>query len=501
MIGQLMDTYQYINNINKIIKNVRIQCYAQASFLFNELIAEIQNEQELITKMTDSEDELSTIMSSMLEALEQGDMILAADIMEAMLIPYLEGINEPRALTNLKNYTLEPTAVGSYTLKYLPLGIYLHSNNDPMEEARSLIDMYFDWMKLDYAVYGLGYGYHILALMEKTQGAVNVKVFERDYELIELAERNDIFAGYAENIEIIYDPDSMRFSEYIANDVGIIMHYPSVKKIDNEKELLAIRKFYASFNGIKNFASYISVNINRNIRNCPHNVDEIENEFKGKDVIVVAAGPSLDDNLEFLKKSYGKKPILCVGTVYSKLQKCGIEPDYVFFMDPQKETYKQLNNTSENGAKLVIDAAAYWEFSERWQGEKYIALQNGNPLAEDEASKRGVRIYDTGGTVTSLAIDVAVKAGAKSIGLVGVDMAYRDGYSHAGIDKRRKTDNSELIKVRGVTGEDVYTEVVLYNYLKWIEKEIENNKQVKFINYSTCGAYINGAEKGLNIYG
>ena len=370
-----------------------------------------------------------------------------------------------------------------------------------MEEARELINLCFDESKLNYAIYGLGYGYHILALMEKTQGAVNVKVFERDKELIRLVSDAHVLEEYAPNVEIVHDPDSSRFSGYIANDVGIVMHYPSVKKIDNEKEAVAIRKFFAAWNSVKGFKPIISANINRNICNCSHNVDEIENEIKGKDVLVVAAGPSLDDNMDFLKENYKKRPILCVGTVYSKLQKNGIEPDYVFAMDPQKVSYRQMNGVLNNGASLVIDGAAYWEFAEHWTGDKYIALQSGNPLSEREATLRNVRTYDTGGTVTSLAIDVAVKLGAGSIGLIGVDMAYKDGYSHADCDERRKSDNSELIKIKGVNGEDVYTEIALHNYLKWIEKEIESNKQVKFINYSTCGAYIKGAEKGLHIYG
>ncbi|HYF56336.1 MAG TPA: 6-hydroxymethylpterin diphosphokinase MptE-like protein, partial [Salinarimonas sp.] len=51
---------------------------------------------------------------------------------------------------------------------------------------------------------------------------------------------------------------------------------------------------------------------------------------KGKAALLVSAGPSLDDEIENLKRLQESKLVLCVGRVYKKLRAAGVRVDYTF---------------------------------------------------------------------------------------------------------------------------------------------------------------------------
>lgn len=61
-------------------------------------------------------------------------------------------------------------------------------------------------------------------------------------------------------------------------------------------------------------------------------------------VVLVAAGPSLDKNIDILKEYQNKCIIICVDVVLSKLMEHGIKPDFVGNIDPQKEVTSGWRN-------------------------------------------------------------------------------------------------------------------------------------------------------------
>lgn len=67
---------------------------------------------------------------------------------------------------------------------------------------------------------------------------------------------------------------------------------------------------------------------------CKHGKAAMLKEFvglgKGKTAICVSAGPSLDDEIENLKRLQDSCLILCVGRVYKRLRAAGIRVDYTF---------------------------------------------------------------------------------------------------------------------------------------------------------------------------
>lgn len=71
----------------------------------------------------------------------QFDLILLGDVIESSIIPIMErwvqSLGEISQQVD-KEYFLESTACGFLTVKNLRTNKYLHSNNNPMEEARKI---------------------------------------------------------------------------------------------------------------------------------------------------------------------------------------------------------------------------------------------------------------------------------------------------------------------------------------------------------------------------
>ena len=154
----------------------------------------------------------------------------------------------------------------------------------------------------------------------------------------------------------------------------------------------------------------------------------------------------MDDNLDFLKENQGKKTVIAVGTVFRKLLECGITPDLVAVLDPQERTYQQMEGLEGEKVPMLVAVTAYWKFAANYQGDKYLV-----PLVGVHEEKEKEEPWVIGGTVTHLAIEAAVRFGAKKIYLVGVDLAYPNGLSHAeGTMDRTVKSTEDMLPVKGV---------------------------------------------------
>ena len=163
-------------------------------------------------------------------------------------------------------------------------------------------------------------------------------------------------------------------------------------------------------------------------------------------------------------------------------------------MDAKEEAYIQMDGLeAETRPGMIVGSTSYWKFAAEYRGDKYIAFQEGYDPAEEEALKLNADIFSTGHSVTTLALSISLKLNASVIYLVGADMAYKDGMSHAsGTSALHKSSNEDLIPIPGVSGDTVYTTRALNIFREWIENEIEKYPDIPVINISDSGAYIKG---------
>ncbi len=249
----------------------------------------------------------------------------------------------------------------------------------------------------------------------------------------------------------------------------------------------------------KQNAQLLLQNFYRNRERVTKPADALDALIKGKQVLLIAAGPSLDLQMPKLAAylSQGEKPVvIAVGTVYRKLLHAGIRPDVVVFMDAQERTMAQLRDLPESDggyAPLVIDSTAHFRAALEYPGEVYLACQEGFAPAQELAAERGVRLYHTGGSVTTLALDLAIQCGARRITTIGMDLAYTGNQSHAAdTADRHETTHEITVTVKSWDGGEVQTSELFNMYRNWIEKRIAQEPDIEFINATEGGAYVEG---------
>ncbi len=158
---------------------------------------------------------------------------------------------------------------------------------------------------------------------------------------------------------------------------------------------------------------------------------ELPEKLKGKHVIVAAAGISLRDSLEFLKKYYQRREIvlIAVDMALRPLVSRGISPDYVISCETTPTDFFSGIDTSH--MHLLAFSCIWSGYPRRWRGgisfyNWQIDDNDYSPLWERAGHELG--FVATGSLVTTQAVSIALGCGIASLMLTGNDLAFRDRY-------------------------------------------------------------------------
>ena len=348
-----------------------------------------------------------------------------------------------------------------------------------------------------YIVYGLGLGYHITQLADLDDN-ITIEVYESDINIINLA---CMFADLKSiimrpNVRLLYDPKYIRLINRITkleDNEEFVLHYPSVRNIRDSRIKEELESYFIQQSSVKNQIHLLNGNFKYNIKNYDYVVDTLKKTIHDKDLYIVAAGPSLDKNIEILKDVGDKGIILATGTVFRKLLKEGINPDYVIVTDANKRVYAQIRGLEESEVPMLLLSTAYRGFAKNYKGEKYIIMQKGYEKSESFAKDNNFDLYETGGSVSTTALDIGIKLGCKRIIFLGLDLAYTDNFVHAsGTSRRNLNDSSDLIETVDIYDNPIKTTKVLNIYRKWIEERIKNITDIEIIDKTEGGVKIKG---------
>lgn len=541
-----------------LIRMVRKQDYYQMAQLQKEVIGGLQDmikDKTLYKAYFQDEFLESTFMSIMkglLEAQEQEDHIMYADLVQLELVPFVQAIQasiyekdgmileedkiektraylkqysfypalEKIPVPSPEEYHVVPSTTGALTVQIRSpeRQFYLHSNVDPQEEADLLVEEYFDSCYRHYIVLGLGLGYHIAALNRRCFQAAEIDVYESDLNLIKLAAVYGLPEDMlTENVHIHHDLSCKEMARTLRQNhisfavedreeqapgtdaVQFILHYPSIRNLRSPELEETFDKFRAKESSMRNNKDRMAINFRENIQHYDHYADELKEDFRGKDVYLIAAGPSLDQTIGRMKQiERSKSVILAVGTVFRKLLTQDIIPDYVIFLDPGERTYGHIRGLESQQIPILIASTAYRKIAENYEGPVYLICQEGYQKAEQYARRHDYGLYSTGGSVSTIALDVAIRLGAARIICTGLDLAYPNHVSHAeGTMDRQQCDMSNGYRVKSFDGGTVETSNLFLIYREWIEKRIRAESQCRFFNTSVGGAYIEGMQHCL----
>lgn len=316
----------------------------------------------------------------------------------------------------------------------------------------------------------------IKGMEQKTMSAVVEPLLR--YELLPFS-RNLIVPNY----DVIFPEQSLTFMKMIRN---IAFH----DRIN--------------YNTHKNFSGVLVRNV---LSNLTHILDAYKTtqltEVIPRDIpgIVVAAGPSLNKNIQDLKQAKGRSFIVAVDTAIKPLLDAGIVPDMFAIVDGEKP----LSLIERDGAKeipLVGTLCSAMEIFNYHTGMKFL-FNEGFQYAERIFFKAKMPIGDvsTGGSVATNIFSLLYKIGLKRIILVGQDLALTGNKTHADgtfQEKMEELDTSGYLKVEGNCEEEVPTRRDFKMYLDWYDEYIEgcmkHEEGFRVINATEGGAKIKNTE-------
>ncbi|MGD9580797.1 MAG: motility associated factor glycosyltransferase family protein [Vampirovibrionia bacterium] len=437
--------------------------------------------------------------------------------------------NKLRAM-NFQNIEAFASQSGDINISYNNTD--LHSNNNPIEEALNLFESHINENSLNtfYIVYGLGIGYLFKRSYVTVKGKIILfepflDVLRFTLEFVDFSKEiedkrvfvcttidevlailnNKFIVG--DKIEITYLPTYINLNPDCFNTLtNKTIELLKTKKQDQNTLLARSANWgLTTFNHLENIINALPV-------------DKLTNKFDDIPVVIVSAGPTLNDNIELLKQNRNKYLLLTVNSALKSLLSNDIVPDFCiisenYMIDKQFEGLKNLDQIN-----YILHSRAQnycWKLNNK--NFVYFTEPDGFAIWYNKQLNDKYNLWPSAGSVSLLAFYIAFKVlESKNIILVGQDLAFinNEMYSSKVFDNNIETEikdnrlfikhtvdetienkyNIKLIKIKNSYGEEITTRIDYYDFIKQFEDIIKNEvpPEIKVINTSLNGAYIEG---------
>lgn len=428
------------------------------------------------------------------------------------------------------NYFIEKSKDNKNIIKIIKNSkpYYIGSNYSVTRDIINFINQMGDYnVNTIFVVFGLAAGEHIVDLLHNISDSNKILIIEPDENIIKL------FLNTKQYIDNIANNDRVVITSCDERMLDIIINkYIEDFAINNIKFLIFANydrlykeKYQLSYSAIKNYIEVKAMNIVtnqrfskdffkcfvKNIKNIIKStpINETKNSLIGIPAVVVSAGPSLEKNIEQLKRVQDKFLIISGGRTISALNKVNVYPHLVSVIDPGEASYEVIKNSLGCDAPLLFCEVTNHKVVEEYSGDK-IFTQEGYILDEvtKEILETKVDALYQGGSVAHTCAAFAQYLGCNPIIFIGQDFAFTNNKLHADIAsiEINNINDKETIMVEGVDEDQVPTSKLFDIYRKNMEQFIENHTDTIFINSSEGGANIKGTkviklQEAIEIYG
>lgn len=244
-------------------------------------------------------------------------------------------------------------------------------------------------------------------------------------------------------------------------------------------------------------------NIGASLERPVYLLSDLENKFIGQTALVVAAGPSLTDNIEKIKSNREAYVIFAVNKVVRDLMQNGIIPDFVVCLDA-KNMSKTLGGLEEHLQKTccIMDIRADYALMSMPFRKTFINFSDTDFFMQKYAKfGNDLKFYESGGSASTLALITAARLGFSKIICVGLDLAFKDNTIYSTGETMTRISQEQilvdavkknLVKVKSINGNYVYTREDYATFVKHFETIIKELNHHEIYNVSTFGAYIEG---------
>ena len=435
----------------------------------------------------------------------------------------------------------------SYNFMYK--GKFLHNPLNPLGEAAEIFAMAENTPVAIHLIYGLGLGYLFQVTSAKSQGTVIL--YEPDLNILRTAFTLVDFSGdimkknvyvtndFTEACEYIYQKSNMQNTPLLLSTTA----YRELNEENFNKMVTELQQTIGRFNlDLKYTKERFYGLILKTVNNIPKLVNEVpigefKDYYKGKTAVVVSAGPTLDRNIETLKKYRDNFILITVGTAMKALAAHDITPDFLCVIESY-DCSKQLAGLDLSNVNFITEPYAHPNLRNFKYKNTYSHTSQNLPTNEfwKDISGTDTSEYYSKGTVSYTALNVARILGCSKIILVGQDLAYIEGqcyskdsaykdlvckyneetkkweimakdfenfcmslgnYDDPEIRKQKAVDrinalNSALYYVKGIKGDMIPTESVYAAFIQPLYEYTQNFPDREYINTSLVGAQIDG---------
>jgi len=372
---------------------------------------------------------------------------------------------------------------------------------------------------------GLGDGYFLSELLKKSNSR-SIIVVEPDHKLFNtvISERDlsDIFKDTRVSLFIGNNYNDELFHNIILGNISFLMDFciivhPLYNVINHKMVVEALV-------GIKSAIRYITravgnspadsfIGFVNTLNNLRYFIDTVDIEYlkvftKGKPIVIVSAGPSLEKNIDVLHDIKDNVYIIAATTIYKRLINKGIKPDAISILERDEEVYDLLFKNQEYPEDLILfsQSLVNHKIYEHYKGPIITFFRQESFFDNSISTVWGnINCFQPGSSVAHMNFQIANILEGSPIILMGQDLAYaKDGKTHAtntiyddeevhlnfDVNTHRNEDN-KTIKVIGYNNSEAITNE-LWNYFKyWFETQI-SSRNLEIYNCTEGGARING---------
>ncbi len=401
--------------------------------------------------------------------------------------------------------------------------LYIHSKYDPEKEANQFIDIIANEETKHVLFVGVGLGYHINAYMEE-HPQVTFSIYEpneevlyaylanKQLDVLPLKKLNRIFTGNDSEIfmqevqkvlatangslQIIALPV---FEKIYAKQLDLIRG-KLIESLKNKRLSLVVNLSFQqrwTVNSIKNFPTLLKT---------PNILNDFDSEiFAGKPAIIVAAGPSLNEEIEHLRyiKENGLAYIFSVGSAINSLIEHGIHPDAACVYDPSEGQYlvtKKVVDENITDITLIYGSSVGFETLEKYPGKMLHMITSQDTVSPHLLdTTKDIEVVFDAPSIAVIAFQMLLKLKASPIVFVGQNLGYQDNKRYASGINYDFVDNdvTQVELKESETVEDVYGNLMQTNegfirMREQLEMYVSKKGDIEVINTTRGGANIKG---------
>lgn len=328
----------------------------------------------------------------------------------------------------------------------------------------------------------------------------DIKLNEQQKDML-IQNNNISFYYYDELTPLIINSYIQRFSGLETN-IQLHPHYDKTDITLMNEIILDIKNALTMMQVNKNTEHFFQKDwIIEPVLNLPFTtkiplINEMKDQFKGETAFLVSSGPSLKEQIDFVKKNKENAYIFAAGSAINGLLSNGVEPDFVSVIDSSFINFTAHFQGSNYSGPLIVSGMANSKIVENHKGSFFLA-----DLNLDSITKRYRESVDTFPAVPSVAVftlQVIYYLGFSKVYMIGQDLALTNGnYYSEGVKVHQGTNQFESqLMVDSNNGDKVGTLYSLYSHLQSFNDLISllDTEKMQIYNLSKHGAKIKGTK-------